>query len=80
MSKAKVAVTLDSRILQRVDRLVRDARYPNRSQAIEAAIAEQLDRLEKRRLAAECAKLDARVERALAEEGMGGDCVEWPEY
>ncbi len=37
MAKTKVAVTLDSQTLRRVDRLVRDARYPNRSQAIEAA-------------------------------------------
>lgn len=80
MAKAKVAVTLDTRTLRRVDRLVRDARYPNRSQAIEAAIAEQLDRLERRRLVEECAKLDPQVERALAEEGLGADGVEWPEY
>ena len=33
MAKTKVAVTLDSQTLRRVDRLVRDARYPNRSQA-----------------------------------------------
>ena len=57
MAKTKVAVTLDSQTLRRVDRLVRDARYPNRSQAIEAAIAAQLERLERRRLADECAKL-----------------------
>jgi metal-responsive CopG/Arc/MetJ family transcriptional regulator len=41
MPKAKVAVMLDMQTLRRVDRLVRDARYPNRSQAIEAAVAEQ---------------------------------------
>ena len=59
MAKTKVAVTLDSQTLRRVDRLVRDARYPNRSQAIEAAVAAQLERLEHRRLADECAKLEA---------------------
>jgi Arc/MetJ-type ribon-helix-helix transcriptional regulator len=80
MPKAKVAVTLDERTLRRVDRLVRDARYPNRSQAIEAAVTEQLDRLERRRLAEECAKLDPVAERALAEEGLGSDLAEWPEY
>ncbi len=80
MAKAKVAVTLDTRTLRRVDRLVRDARYPNRSQAIEAAVAEQLDRLERRRLVEECAKLDPQVERALAEEGLSADGMEWPEY
>src|SRR6188474_1852721 len=58
MPKTKVAVTLDTQTLRRVDRLVRDARYPNRSQAIEAAVSEQLDRLERRRLVEECAKLN----------------------
>jgi Arc/MetJ-type ribon-helix-helix transcriptional regulator len=80
MPKAKVAVTLDTRTLRRVDRLVRDARYPNRSQAIEAAVAEQLDRLERRRLVEECAKLDPVAERAMAEEGLGEDAAGWPEY
>jgi Arc/MetJ-type ribon-helix-helix transcriptional regulator len=80
MPKAKVAVTLDMHTLRRVDRLVRDARYPNRSQAIEAAVAEQLDRLERRRLVEECAKLDPAAERALAEEGLSEDSAGWPEY
>ena len=80
MAKTKVAVTLDSQTLRRVDRLVRDARYPNRSQAIEAAIAAQLERLERRRLADECAKLDPAAERAMAEEGLGVDTAGWPEY
>ena len=80
MAKTKVAVTLDTRTVHRVDRLVRDARYPNRSQAIEAAVAEQLDRLERRRLAEECAKLDPAAERAMAEEGLGADAGIWPEY
>ena len=80
MPKAKVAVTLDTHTLRRVDRLVRDARYPNRSQAIEAAVAEQLDRLERRRLVEECAKLDPVAERAMAEEGLGADAAGWPEY
>jgi len=80
MPKTKVAVTLDTHMLQRVDRLVRAARYPNRSQAIEAAVAAQLDRLEHRRLAEECAKLDPTAERAMAEEGMGADAELWPEY
>jgi Arc/MetJ-type ribon-helix-helix transcriptional regulator len=75
-----VAVTLDSQTLRRVDRLVRDARYPNRSQAIEAAVAAQLERLEHRRLADECAKLDPAAERAMAEEGLGLDAAGWPEY
>ena len=80
MAKTKVAVTLDSRTLARVDRLVRDERYPNRSQAIEAAVNLQLDRLEHRRLAEECAKLDPAAEQAIADEGLGADEGTWPEY
>jgi metal-responsive CopG/Arc/MetJ family transcriptional regulator len=80
MAKTKVAVTLDSETLSRVDRLVRDARYPSRSQAIEAAVAAQLERLERRRLAEECAKLDPVAERELAEEGIGEDATSWPRY
>jgi Arc/MetJ-type ribon-helix-helix transcriptional regulator len=80
MPKAKIAVTLDTQTLRRVDRLVRDARYPNRSQAIEAAVAAQLERLERGRLAEECAKLDPAAERALAEEGLNADVASWPEY
>ena len=80
MPKAKVAVSLDAQTLRRVDRLVRDAHYPNRSQAIEAAVAAHLDRMERRRLIDECAKLDPDEERALAEEGLAADGAEWPEY
>ena len=80
MSKAKVAVTLDTETLRRVDRLVRDNRYPNRSQAIESAVAAQLERLEGRRLADECAKLDPAAERGMAEEGLSADAGAWPEY
>jgi hypothetical protein len=62
------------------DRLVRDARYPSRSQAFEAAVAAQLARLERPRLAEECARLDPAHERALAEEGLNADVAAWPEY
>lgn len=80
MAKTKVAVTLDTQTVRRVDRLVQDARYPNRSQAIEAAVTAQLERLERRRLAEECGKLDPAAERALAEEGFDPDAAAWPEY
>lgn len=80
MPKAKVAVTLDTHTLRRMDQLVRDAWYPNRSQAIEAAVAEQLDRLQRRRLVEECAKLDPAADRAMAEEGLSEDRAGWPEY
>jgi Arc/MetJ-type ribon-helix-helix transcriptional regulator len=80
MRKAKVAVTIDQETLRRVDRLVRDARFPNRSQAIEYALAAQLARLERTRLADECAKLDPAIEQKLADMGLAADGKDWPEY
>jgi Arc/MetJ-type ribon-helix-helix transcriptional regulator len=80
MPKLKVAVTLERRLLDELDALVEADEYPNRSQAIEAALADALDRRAQTRLAAECAKLDPDEERALAEEGMGVEASAWPEY
>ena len=76
MAKTKVAVTLDTQTLRRVDRLVRDVRYPNRSQAIEAAVAEQLARLEGRRLAS-FARWRGKVSAS-----VWGGCRQksWPRY
>jgi metal-responsive CopG/Arc/MetJ family transcriptional regulator len=78
--KTKVAVTLSNEVLKELDALVADQRFPNRSQAVEAAIAEKLERLSHARLAREVAKLDPDEEKALAEEGMGGELAAWPEY
>jgi metal-responsive CopG/Arc/MetJ family transcriptional regulator len=80
MPKTKIAVTLDASLLNQVDALVRDHRYSNRSQAIEAAVAEQLSRFKRTRLAEACARLDPAEERALAEEGLAGDAAAWPGY
>lgn len=80
MPKTKVAVTLDADLVGRVDELVAGRRFRNRSQAIEAALAEKLERLTRTRLARECAKLNPQEEKALAEEGLAGDRETWPEY
>lgn len=80
MPKSKVAVTLDKELLDRIDGLVAERRYPNRSQAIEIAVSEKLERLTRGRLARESAKLDRREERALADEGLTADRESWPEY
>ena len=80
MPKLKVAVTLDAGLLDQVDTLVRERRFPNRSQAIESALAEKLERLSRTRLARECAKLDPDEERRLADEGLAEDAKSWPAY
>ena len=80
MGRSKVAISLDESTLDRLDRLVKKRVFPNRSQAVEEAVAEKLARLERSRLAQECAKLDPAFEKALAEEGLSEDLAEWPEY
>jgi metal-responsive CopG/Arc/MetJ family transcriptional regulator len=80
MPRSKIAISLDEATLVRLDMLVDKAIFPNRSQAIQEAIEEKLTRLEKSRLARECAKLDPIFEKALAEEGLSEDAAEWPEY
>ena len=80
MSSVKVAITLDQKMLIRVDGLVSKGIFPNRSRAIQAAVSEKLARMERGRLALECAKLDPKVEKALAEEGLGRELESWPEY
>lgn len=80
MPRSKVAISLDAAALARVDRLVAGGRFPNRSRAIEAAVQDALARLDRTRLARECAQLDPRAEAALADEGLSGDVAEWPAY
>ena len=80
MGTAKIAISIDDKILGGLDRMVKRHVFPNRSRAIQAAVKEKLERLEHARLARECAKLDPRFERKTAEEGLGWELSEWPEY
>lgn len=80
MPKTKVALTLDSDLLERLDELVEQRKFRNRSQAVESALADKLQRLARTRLARESAKLNPREEKRLAEEGLTADFASWPEY
>jgi len=80
MPKTKVALTIESDLVARVDELVAQQRFRNRSQAIEGALAEKLQRMARTRLAAECAKLDPKEKKALAEESLAESLDTWPEY
>jgi Arc/MetJ-type ribon-helix-helix transcriptional regulator len=80
MRAVKIAITLDKDLLNRLDELVKEDRFPNRSQAVQEAVREKLERLDRGRLARECAKLDPRFERKLADEGLAADLESWPEY
>ena len=79
MGKAKIAITVDEHALAELDRLVERGVFPNRSKAIEEAVQDRIAKLHRSRLARECALLDVREERALADEGYAGES-EWPEY
>jgi len=79
MTVQKIAITVDAELLKRLDRLVSERRFPNRSRAIQEAVREKMERMEKSRLASETAKLDRAFEQKLADEGLG-DLQEWPEY
>ena len=80
MSAAKVAITMDKELLTQVDRWVSEGRHPNRSQAIQAAVREKLERSRRPRLAEESSKLDPKEERALAEEGLASAPRRFPAY
>lgn len=80
MPKTKVALTLDADLLDQVDTLVAQRQFRNRSQAVEAALAIQLQRLARTRLARECAKAIPRDEQRQAEESLVDGVRGWPEY
>jgi metal-responsive CopG/Arc/MetJ family transcriptional regulator len=80
MAASKIAITIDDNMLKQIDLLVKLNYFSNRSRAIQEAVAEKLIRLEKTRLARECAKLDPEFEQSIAEEGFSAEMEIWPEY
>ena len=64
MGRSKVAITIDEDLLQKLDRLVKKAVFRNRSQAIQIAVKEKLERFDQSRLARECSKLDPSFEKS----------------
>ena len=80
MKHAKVAISIDEVLLQRVDRLVKSKKFESRSEAFQVAVREKIARLDKTRLASECAKLSKKQEQAIAEEGLVEDLKSWPAY
>jgi metal-responsive CopG/Arc/MetJ family transcriptional regulator len=80
MAAAKIAITLDNTLVQKIDRLVRHKVYANRSRAIQDAVAEKIARYDQGRLARECAKLIPSEEQSMAVEGLPSEVKEWPAY
>jgi metal-responsive CopG/Arc/MetJ family transcriptional regulator len=80
MRSVKIAITIEEDLLKRLDLLVAESQFPNRSQAVQEAIRDTLRRMKRNRLASECAKLDPAFEKALADEHLTEDGEQWPEY
>lgn len=79
MSTTKVAISLETKTLKEVDRLVREGCFPSRSRAVQTALVEMTARRKHRRLIQELAKLNPKEEQELAEEFFAGESP-WPEY
>jgi len=63
-----------------LDSLVEREVFRSRSEAIQKAVAEKLERLDRSRLARECAKLSPTEDQEMADEGLSKELAEWPEY
>ncbi len=70
MSVAEITISIDEQLLNRLDLLVQSRVFPSRSQAVQSAVQEKIVRLNRTRLAQECAKLDPLEEQAFADEGL----------
>jgi metal-responsive CopG/Arc/MetJ family transcriptional regulator len=73
MTTKKVAITIDSDLLLKVDLLVSQRVFSNRSKAIQSALIDKLSLLRQTRFEIECAKLDPQLEQQLAEGGIEGE-------
>ena len=80
MGTTSITVTVEQTLLAQIDRLVDEHVFQSRTEAIEAALAEQVRRHRRRRLGEESAKLNPVEEQALADEGWVKDIDAWPKY
>ena len=80
MSAIKVAISMDAAMLRRLDRLVKTRPFRSRSQAVQEAVSEKINRMDRTALARECAKLDQKIEQTMADEGLALEIGEWPKY
>ena len=61
---------MDAAVLRRLDRLVKTRLFRSRSQAVQEAVSEKINRMDSAALARECAKLDPKSEQAMADERL----------
>jgi metal-responsive CopG/Arc/MetJ family transcriptional regulator len=70
MATGKVAISMDRSLLRRLDQLVGQAVFRSRSEAVQKAVVEKIELLDKTRLAGECAKLSPAEEQNIADLGL----------
>jgi metal-responsive CopG/Arc/MetJ family transcriptional regulator len=80
MSVAKIAISIDDKLLAKLDGFILQKEFKTRSQAIQIAVQNTIERLDHERLINACLQLDVHTERALADEGLTKDIEEWPEF
>ena len=79
MSVAKIAISIDRDLLKKLDQLVAEEKFENRSQAIQLLLKDKVIELARYRFERECDKLDPEEEIAMAEEWFKGE-VEWEKF
>lgn len=80
MNAAKIAISIDPLLLERVDSLVSNKLYRSRSEIFQVAVFEQIERLDEDAFNRECAKLSSNEEQGFANMGLSTDLSEWPVY
>ena len=80
MHAAKIAISIDPDLVSRLDELVAARQFTSRSRAIQDAVREKLERLDRTRLARECEKLNPHFEQQMADQSLEMDAGQWPEY
>ena len=80
MSASKIAITIDSTLVEELDRLVIENKFPSRSRAIQTAVTEKLKKIRAPRPAMEFSKLVPEYAQSLADDGLNDELESWPEY
>lgn len=80
MDSAKITISISHILLQSLDNLVNNRIFLSRNEAIQRALQEKIARIQKNRLALECAKLNTDEEQALADVGLTDESEQWPPY
>ena len=80
MGTAKVAISIDSATLKKLDHYVKKNVFKSRSHAFQESVNKTLETLEHQRLKEECKKLNQAFEQKMAEDGLEEDMKAWPKY